>query len=1078
MPVPEVPISKTKIIIPRRRPELLTRRRLLDILYERLDRRLIIVSAPAGYGKTSLLIDLAHQSDLPFCWLALDDLDRDPQRFIAYLIAALAERFPQFGSRSRAALNNLTDLEQGMEPLLVTLVNELHDGVPEHLVLVLDDFHYLDEAPAVCAFVNRLIQLMDENLHLVLASRTLPELQDIPLLVARDDVGGLDFSDLAFQTDEIQALVAQNQSVHLSEAEAQQLAQATEGWITGLQFADLELMRAGQSPFQGPRTAGVGVFDYLGRQVLADQPQDVQEFLLRTSLLQEFDGAMCEAVLAPLYSGAQDWGGRIESILQKNLFTLPVGTNGQGVRYHHLFGEYLQQKYRRDYPQEVEPALRRLAQFREGRGDWEAAYQLYKRLGDSGALADLVERAGIPMYQNAMLTLETWLKDLPPSAFKQRPGLLSLRGVVASMKGNATEGVELLSRAVSELRLRTGRVEALALALCRRGNAFRFLGRYHDAIVDAADAMELTREADDLQWIYSDALRLRGTSFYRQGHTLKALDDLGTALEIQVRINDTATIPHLLMETGMAQAAVGRYAEAKVSLEKALAIWRQTGNLMLQANLLNNLGFLYYQLGEYEHAAQIFEEGLLSARQSGYKRMEALISISMGDLYSEIEDFEIATHHYRQITELVHQLGDRFLINYLGIAEANLALLKREPGRARTLLDRAYTDVGGSDSKYEYGHYQLARGRLSLLEAQAEEAVQQLAEAKNCFTEDGREMESIWGRLWLAAAYSTQGRAAEAAEEVKTAIESPNQIKQAAVVAARQAQDWLDGVKNDRELRPLVRGLFEKADRLDDRLPGIRRQLRRMARTIEVPAPMLTIRAFGRGQVWADGKLVAQSRWQTKAVRELFFYFLAMSKPVTKEQVGSVLWPETSEPARLRLRFKNEIYRLRRAVGQDVILYENEYYQLNPAVDHEYDVEAFEAYVGRAQTASATEEKITYYQKAIDQMGGLYLEDLDAMWILPERERLRQAFIAAGLTLAQLYYKEGEHNRGLQVCQRLLEQDATTEGAYRLKMQMHSRLGDKSAIIRSYQACADKMQEIFGQPPSSETQDLYRNLIS
>src|SRR5512146_559914 len=122
MPATGEPISKTKIIVPRRRVDMLSRARLLEILNERLDRKLIVISAAAGYGKTSLLIDLAANSDLPFCWLALDPLDREPQRFVAYVIASLAQKFPQFGKRSKSLLDSMTSLEEGMERLLVTLV--------------------------------------------------------------------------------------------------------------------------------------------------------------------------------------------------------------------------------------------------------------------------------------------------------------------------------------------------------------------------------------------------------------------------------------------------------------------------------------------------------------------------------------------------------------------------------------------------------------------------------------------------------------------------------------------------------------------------------------------------------------------------------------------------------------------------------------------------------------------------------------------------------------------------------------------------------------------------------------------
>ena len=314
--------------------------------------------------------------------------------------------------------------------------------------------------------------------------------------------------------------------------------------------------------------------------------------------------------------------------------------------------------------------------------------------------------------------------------------------------------------------------------------------------------------------------------------------------------------------------------------------------------------------------------------------------------------------------------------------------------------------------------------------------------------------------------------------EFEEAMQQPKPLTHAAVVATRQASAWLEIAPQNRELRAMLRLLTDRADRLDDRLPGTRRQLRRMARTIELPAPNLTIRAFGRGQVWVGGRLVSSTEWQTQAVRELFFYFLAMNKPVTKEQVGSVLWPETTDPGRLRLRFKNEIYRLRRAVGQETILYEDEYYQLNPAIDHEYDVEAFDAYRAKADSSANPAEQIAYLKKAVALVQGPYLEDLGAVWIVPERERLRQAHLDASITLAELYFQQGQAAAALQSCSEIIVHDPSWEAAYRLKMQIHGRLGDKASLIRTYRDCEGSLQGLFGLPPSQETQDLFRKLVA
>ena len=201
-----IPISRTKVVIPALRPEVLHRARLLALFDSLLEKKLIIMTAPAGYGKTSLLVDFARQSQMPACWLSLDALDQDPQRFIAYLIASLAERFPNFGKRSSSVLRSVTSFEQDSERLLSSLVNELEDRIDEHFVLVVDDYQFVDSIQPIRDLFSRFISQSGENCHVILATRRLPSLPNIAQMVARQQVSGFDLEELAFRPDEIRAL--------------------------------------------------------------------------------------------------------------------------------------------------------------------------------------------------------------------------------------------------------------------------------------------------------------------------------------------------------------------------------------------------------------------------------------------------------------------------------------------------------------------------------------------------------------------------------------------------------------------------------------------------------------------------------------------------------------------------------------------------------------------------------------------------------------------------------------------------------------------------------------------------------
>ncbi|MBU1662118.1 MAG: hypothetical protein KKD28_11680, partial [Chloroflexi bacterium] len=389
-------VTRTKIIVPRRRTDLLSRKRLTDLLDDLLDYKLLVIAAPAGYGKTSLLVDWVHQNDLPVCWYALDPLDQDFQRFVNHFIASIAQVFPTFGKQSQAVLQSTTRSELDLNRIMTSIVNDAYEHIKEHFAIVLDDFHAVDSSDEINDFVNRFVEEIDENCHLLIASRTLLSLPNLPLMVGRSMVKGLSYDELAFQTDEIQALLKQNYRQTISAEVAAEIERETEGWITGLLLSAQTIWDGMTDRIRVARASGVGLYDYLAQQVLNQQPPLVRDFLLKTSLLEEFDVELCEAVLGEAPEGT-DWFGLIGEVLQNNLFVLPVDNQGTWLRYHHLFRDFLQIQMSTQYPAQVNRILQRLAVVYAERGVWEKAYAISQRIGDRAGIIHLIEQAGTPM---------------------------------------------------------------------------------------------------------------------------------------------------------------------------------------------------------------------------------------------------------------------------------------------------------------------------------------------------------------------------------------------------------------------------------------------------------------------------------------------------------------------------------------------------------------------------------------------------------------------------------------------------------------------------------------------------------
>jgi LuxR family transcriptional regulator, maltose regulon positive regulatory protein len=1065
MPASSIPISKTKIVVPHRRPELLARPRLLESMKALLANKLVLLSAPAGYGKTSLLIDLSQNVEMKVCWLSLDTLDRNPQRFMAYMMASLAERLPGVGEVSKTLLSQLKSIEKDAEPLLVALTNELYERVEDDYLLILDDYHLLDDVPVIASLINRFLQLVDENCHLLISSRTLPDLEDVTLMVAREQVAGLSHNELAFLPREVQALYAQNNHEHLSDEMADEIVHQTGGWITGMVLSNLN----------GVQVSGVDTFAYLGSQVLNQQPDHIREFLLRTSLPEEFNADFCEQVLAPIHSEPQNWLALMGWILEKNLFVLPLSADGRWLRYHPLFREFLQTRLKEEHPKEITLLLERMVKYYEHVGEWEKAYETCKQMNNVEALADVVEHAGTAMLQTALVTLESWVNSLPPAIVLRRPGLTSLLGPLNAMKGNLQESHKLLDKAVAAYR-QAHNTAGLTLALTRRANTLRLLGNYNQSMHDVDEALRLAESNLAYQPNYAEALRLKGLNLYRLGQSRQAVDALEHSLLIYTALNDTGRLPEILMETGMAHRAIGDMESAKRSYQEALKIQKTENNLYRQAETLNNLGVLYRLLGEYELASETFENGLSCARKSRNQRTECLLLAGMGDLYCEVEEYDSASKAYEQSEALAIQLPGFFISNYLIFARGRLELSRGNLDAVDQILKLSQKKIKKSQSSYELGLWNLLKGRFYLIQNESTKAISYLRDCKIAFVQAARDLESMWGTIWLASAYNQAGQPEKARNELHPVLKTANRPDHSTLVALLQGSDFLKELNNDPQIGVALKALLERAQVLKEKLPAVRRILRRHAQSIQMPVARLIVRAFGIPDVVFKGQAVNMTNWRTQSARDLLFYFLQMRQAVTKEHIADALWPEISDPQTLRTRFKNDIYRLRRAVGKDVIVFEEEFYLFNRALDYEYDVEAFDTYLRRAQKTKDVDEQIQWYQKAVDLVRGPYLSDVHADWVMVERARLADAHMTALEELAGRYLNVNKLEKCISICQLGLNLDRCNEILYQLSMRAYAVLGDRTAIARLYQTCKSALASDLSIAPSLETETLFREL--
>jgi LuxR family transcriptional regulator, maltose regulon positive regulatory protein len=639
------PILATKLYLPRLQPNVVSRPRLIVRLNEGLHRKLTLIAAPAGFGKTTLVSAWVEGSDRPTAWLSLDEGENNPTRFLAYLIAALQTIAATLGEGVLGVLQS--SQPPPPEAILTALLNEI-TTLPDHFILVLDDYHVIDAKP-VDMTLTYLVEHLPPQMHLVIVTREDP-LLPLARLRARGELTELRAADLRFTPSEAAEFLNSVMGLTLLPEDIAALEDRTEGWIAGLQLAALSMRGREDIPefiraFTGDHRY---ILDYLVEEVLTRQPEPVRSFLLQTAILDRLSGSLCDAV-----TGQERGNVRLEALEHGNFFVVALDDTRHWYRYHHLFAEVLSAHLLAEQPEQVATLHQRASVWYEQHGSASDAIRHALTAEDFGRAADLIELAVPAMRrsrQDAMLL--GWFKALPDELVHFRP-VLSVGYAYALLSAGELENVE-----------------------ARLSDAERWLDTTADTnvLAPAPSAETWAKSFDNAQdklhrrMIVVDKEEFRhlpgAIAIYRAARA-QALGDVANTMKYARRV--LGLVPeddHLLRGPAVAllglaswtsgdlEAAHRAFADGMTSVQMAGNISDAISGTIALADIRIAQGRLREAMRTYEHALQ---EAMAQDRL--VLRGTADLYVGMSELHREQNDLDAATQHLLKSKELGERTG-------------------------------------------------------------------------------------------------------------------------------------------------------------------------------------------------------------------------------------------------------------------------------------------------------------------------------------------------------------------------------------------------------------------------------------
>jgi LuxR family transcriptional regulator, maltose regulon positive regulatory protein len=631
-----IPILATKLFIPVLKPKAILRTRLIKRLNDGLHTKLTLISAPAGFGKTTLVSEWIADCGLPCACLSLDIGDNDPKRFLTYLVAALQTISPDVGKGVLNMLESHHSPEN--ELILTTLLNDI-TTISHKFILIFDDYHLIDAKP----IDNALTYLLDHlppQLHLVTSTREDPQLS-LARLRARGQLNELRAADLRFTPSEAAEFLNGMMDLNLTGEDIDALEMRTEGWIAGLQLAAISMQGQKNSAnfiksFTGSHHF---IMDYLVEEVLNQLPDNLQTFLLHTSILDSLCGSLCDAVLSDKTASGQK---TLEYLENANLFLVPLDNERRWYRYHHLFAELLKQRLQQKNIQSIEAKNKNIHELHIRASKWYEANDLLNEAlqhaliaNDFDRMSDLLELLWPIMDGNYQYSKWLdWVQMIPEELIHIRP---------------------VLSTGYAWALLDSGKIEAAEVRL-------RDAEKWLDKVIDIDNPDEIlpdgmvVRDNDQFQNLPATIAIARAYQSQALGDGASTEKHASRALELLPKDNyvDRGKAAALL---GLVHWMNGDLESVHQSFTEVMASFQMAGNAVYAMDVAFTLADIRMSQGRLNDALRTYEKSLKIAMEAGdpIPPGTANLYVGLSGICSEWGDLKTAAQHLQTCRDLGEQ---------------------------------------------------------------------------------------------------------------------------------------------------------------------------------------------------------------------------------------------------------------------------------------------------------------------------------------------------------------------------------------------------------------------------------------